>query len=78
MTTQPLSQPWPIWQKIIFRILFLFLLFFTLDYLYGTFALTLGAKLNNFEIEHFLSALNKPFYWLDTHLYHIGYNPKRI
>ena len=78
MTTQNLSKPWLLWQKIIFRILFLFLLFFTLDYLYGTFAFVFGVEFNNGrEVEEFLTFLNKPFYWLDTHLYHIGYNPKK-
>ena len=77
MTTQPLSQSWPLWQKIIFKILFLFLLFFTLDYLYFTIGLAFGVNPNNAELAGKLSFLNKPFYWLDTHLYHIGYNPKK-
>ncbi len=77
MTTQNLSPRWPLWQKIIFRILFSFLLFFTFDYLYGTFAMTFGVNPRNADLTQFLSFLNKPFYWLDTHLYHIGYDPKR-
>lgn len=77
MATQNLSPSWSLWQKIIFRILFLFLLFFTLDYLYGTFAFVFGIKDNYREIEQFLSVLNQPLYWLDTHLFHIGYNPKK-
>jgi hypothetical protein len=72
------SPHWPLWQKIMFRILFLFLLFFTLDYLYGTFAFVFGVKSDNGqEFEQFLSVLNKPLYWLDMHLYHMGYNPKK-
>lgn len=76
MTVQNLPTYWPLWQKIIFRILFLFLLFFTLDYLYGTFAFVFGVKSGNGqELEQFLSILNQALYWLDTQLYHIGYNP---
>lgn len=66
MTTENLSPRWTTWQKIIFRVLFLFLLLFTIDYMYF-----------NGEIEHYLSILHKPLYWLDAHLYHIGYNPKK-
>src|SRR5665213_1372236 len=75
MTTENLSPRWKTWQKIIFRVLFLFLLFFTIDYLYFTFALAMGVKFNSGgEIERYLSILHKPLYWLDAHLYHTGYN----
>ena len=78
MTTENLSPRWKTWQKIIFRVLFLFLLFFTIDYLYFTFALAMGVKFNSGgEIERYLSILHKPLYWLDAHLYHTGYNPKK-
>ena len=69
---------WKTWQKIIFRVLFLFLLFFTIEYVYFSFAMAIGVKfISNGEIEGYLSILHKPLFWLDTHLYHIGYNPKK-
>ena len=74
MTTENLSPRWETWQKIIFRILFLFLLFFTIDYLYLSFALAFGVYV---ELEQRLLFLNQSFHWLDSHLYHIGYNPKK-
>ena len=78
MITENLSPRWKTWQKIIFRVLFLFLLFFTIEYVYFSFAMAIGVKfISNGEIEGYLSILNKPLFWLDAHLYHIGYNPKK-
>src|SRR5665213_823576 len=78
MTTENLSPRWKTWQKIIFRVLFLFLLFFTIDYLYVVFEFALAVNFKNgFGLYEYLSILHKPFSWLDTHLYHIGYNPKK-
>jgi len=78
MTTENFSPRWTNWQKIIFRVFFLFLLFFTIDYLYVVFEFALAVNFKNgFGLYEYLSILHKPFSWLDTHLYHIGYNPKK-
>ena len=76
MATKNYSTPWPLWRKIVFRILFLFLTFFTVNNLYTSFAFTFLVDLNKMAIENFLTFLNEPFYWLDRHLYHLGYNPE--
>jgi len=78
MTTENLSPRWKTWQKIIFRVLFLFLLYFTIDYLFFTFAIALPINFKSgVDLVEHLSILHKPLYWLDAHLYHIGYNPKK-
>lgn len=77
MATKSISTHWPTWKKIIFRISFLFLLYFTFDYLYFTFAIIFRVNQENIDFAQMLSFLSKPLYWLDTHLYHIGYNPKK-
>jgi hypothetical protein len=77
MTTQ--ANPgyfakWVPWQKFTFRILVIFLTFYLLDYL--TFFITICFGIN-IDLEKALSFLNKPLYWLDFHVYHIGYDPTK-
>ena len=70
ITTEPTAR-WTLFEKIIFRFLFLFLGFFLLNY-----ELAMASLYFNFykSLSKFYALFGKPLQWLDAHFYHIGYN----
>jgi hypothetical protein len=73
MFTLDLAKSWTQFEKIIFRLLFLCLGFFLLDHEIGM----LFIDLNQFKaLGDIYAHLLKPLFWIDQHVFHIGYNPK--
>ncbi|HMH31474.1 MAG TPA: hypothetical protein VK543_00500 [Puia sp.] len=64
---------WKVWQKFVFRFLFLFLGFYLLNYelVFAFLALKAFDKLSSIY-----GIFEKPLHWLDRHFYHTGYDPK--
>ena len=67
------AKSWTQFEKIIFRLLFLCLGLFLLDYEIGM----LFIDLNQFKaLGEMYGHLSQPLFWIDQHVFHIGYNPK--
>ena len=67
------AKSWTQFQKVIFRLLFLCLGFFLLDYEIGILLIDLNLYR---ALTAIYATLVQPLSWLDKHLYHIGYDPK--
>jgi hypothetical protein len=73
MFTLDPAKSWTQFEKIIFRLLFLCLGFFLLDYEIGI----LLIDLDQFKaLGKMYAHLSQPLLWMDQHLFHVGYNPK--
>ncbi|MFI5152940.1 MAG: hypothetical protein ACHQET_06365 [Chitinophagales bacterium] len=75
MLTPALLKPWKSPEKILFRFFFLFLGFFALTYAIAP--ILFSFKVRYKSIQKMFGLLSKSIYWLDQHIYHIGYDPKR-
>lgn len=73
MFTLDPAKSWTLFQKITFRLLFLCLGLFLLDYEMAIFFI----DLNSFgTLTAIYKSIVQPVAWLDKHLYHFGYDPK--
>ena len=72
MLTTDATKSWTLPEKIIFRFLFIFLGYFLLDYEFGLTLVDLGFFKT---LTIIFGAMSPPLFWIDQHLFHIGYNP---
>ena len=73
MFTTDTAHPWKVWEKIVFRFLFLFLGFYLLNYE----LVFISFDFNFYDVlSKIYESVAQPLYWLDTHFYHTGYDPK--
>lgn len=67
------AKSWTQIEKIIFRLLFLCIGFLLLDYEIGMLFIDLGLYKT---LGAMYNSLSQPLYWIDQHVFHIGYDPK--
>lgn len=72
MLTTDATKSWTLSEKIIFRFLFIFLGYFLLDYEFGLTLVDLGFFKT---LTIIFGAMTQRLFWIDQHLFHIGYNP---
>jgi hypothetical protein len=76
MTTY--GKPWKLWQKISFRFFFLFLVLTSVLCWDLTIYFTVSAVTKNeYDITSEYKPLAGPLHWLDKHIFHTGYDPKK-
>lgn len=73
MFTLDPTKSWTQFEKIIFRSLFLCLGLYLLDYEIGMLFLDLDQYK---ALSAMYAHLSQPLFWIDQHIFHIGYNPK--
>ena len=73
----PIAATWSNTQKISFRFFFIFLLLTSIvNWVLNLFFSVSGLFENAFIVFAAYKPLTGLFYWLDSHIYHTGYNPK--